>query len=318
MTTQTQSGKSFEYALAISLYNKINNGQKISILKDKSYNNAKNFFKLCSKDEQEKFIKSSNAAIKHIVTLEPRLENPISDDDEIIISIQSDQMGMTGDIRDILIIRSNEWKMGFSAKNKNNAVKHSRLSDKIDFGHKWIGTKCSTEYMDTVKVIFGKVRKLVTESKTRKHDLLWCEIPTKIEEFYIPLLTAFEKELCRLIQNNPNAPFTLLEYLIGTNDFYKIMKYRKTVKIEGYNLHSTLNISSGKKKPLIRIPRLQFPTKIISITRKDNNKTIVVFDEGWQISFRIHNATSKAEPSLKFDVRLVGRPESLYSHDELW
>jgi len=318
MTTQTQSGKSFEYALAISLYDKINNGQKVRILKDNSYNNARNSFESYSKDEQEKYIKLSKVAVKHIVTLEPRLENPTSDDDEISISIQSDKIGMTGDIRDILIVRSDEWEIGFSAKNENNAVKHSRLSDRIDFGYKWMGVNCSSEYMDAVKVIFGKVRKLVIESKTRNHDLLWREIPTKIDEFYIPLLTAFEKELCRLIQNNPNAPAALLEYLIGTNDFYKIMKYKEIVTIQGYNLHSTLNMPSGNKKSLIRISRLQFPTKIISVNRDGNNKTIVVFDKGWQISFRIHNATSKAEPSLKFDVRLEGMPPSLYSHNELW
>ena len=318
MITQTQSGKSFEYALAISLYDKINNGQKVSILKDNSYNNTRNSFGLYSKDEQEKYIKASKAAVEHIVTLEPRLENPISDDDEIVISIQSDQTGMTGDIRDLLIVRSDKWEIGFSAKNENNAVKHSRLSDRIDFGYKWMNVNCSKEYMDTSKEIFGKVRKLVIESKAKNHNLLWSEIPTKIDEFYIPLLTAFEKELCSLIQNNSNTPSALLEYLLGTNDFYKIMKYSEIVTIQGYNLHGTLNMPSGAKRSLIKISKLQFPTKIISVSRDGNNKTVIVFDKGWQISFRIHNATSKAEPSLKFDIRLEGMPPSLYSHNESW
>ena len=39
---------------------------------------------------------------------------------------------------------------------------------------------------------------------------------------------------------------------------------------------------------------------------------LVTLDEGWQISFRIHNASSRIEPSLKFDINLVSAPHSLH------
>jgi hypothetical protein len=35
------------------------------------------------------------------------------------------------------------------------------------------------------------------------------------------------------------------------------------------------------------------------------------FDKGWQISFRIHNASTMVEPSLKFDINIVGLPSNL-------
>jgi len=319
MTTQTKSGKSFEYALAISIYDKINNGQKVNIKKDNSYKNAKKSFESYDKNQQEKYRKAADSAVNHIITLEPRLENPVNNDEKITISIQSDQKGVGGDIRDVLMIRAkNSWEIGFSAKNENNAVKHSRLSDLIDFGKKWLRLNCSEEYMKSVGVIFGKVRKLIKENKENNHVLLWSEIPTKISEYYVPLLDSFENELCELIRNNRNVPSLLLEYLIGKNDFYKIMKYRGIVTIQGYNLHETLNMSSNSTSPQNRVSKLKFPTKIINIDRDGNNKTIITFDKGWQISFRIHNASSKAEPSLKFDVRLVGVPPSLYSHNESW
>lgn len=41
-------------------------------------------------------------------------------------------------------------------------------------------------------------------------------------------------------------------------------------------------------------------------------------DNGWQISFRIHNASSKVEPSLKFDVELIGQPTGLFIIDMPW
>jgi len=86
----------------------------------------------------------------------------------------------------------------------------------------------------------------------------------------------------------------------------------------GYNLHETLNMPSNSINPQNKISKLKFPTKIINVEREGNNKTIITFDKGWQISFRIHNASSKVEPSLKFDVRLEGVPPTLYSHNELW
>jgi hypothetical protein len=166
--------------------------------KDNSYKNAKNSFESYPQNEQEQYNKAFKAAIKHIITLEPRLENPM-DNEEITILIQSDRKGMSGDIRDILVVRlKNGWEIGFSAKNENNAVKHSRLSDKIDFGKKWfgVGVNCSEEYLTTVGRIFGNIRTLMKESKKNGNILLWSDIPTKTEEYYIPLLDAFEKEIC--------------------------------------------------------------------------------------------------------------------------
>ena len=53
--------------------------------------------------------------------------------------------------------------------------------------------------------------------------------------------------------------------------------------------------------------------------KKDSDNTIeVICDEGWQISMRIHNASSKVEPSLKFDVQLISFPSSVYVQVEPW
>ena len=62
------------------------------------------------------------------------------------------------------------------------------------------------------------------------------------------------------------------------------------------------------------------PTQFYHIDfKKDSENTIeVVCDEGWQISMRIHNASSRVEPSLKFDVQLVSFPSSLYTQTEPW
>lgn len=51
------------------------------------------------------------------------------------LEILSDDKGKLGDVRDVLAIRLlQKWEIGVSAKNNHKAVKHSRLSNTIDFG----------------------------------------------------------------------------------------------------------------------------------------------------------------------------------------
>ena len=72
----------------------------------------------------------------------------------------------------------------------------------------------------------------------------------------------------------------LLEYMLGKNDFYKIMKYSKIVTIQGYDLHETLNMPSNSINPQNRVSKLKFPTRIIDVQRNGNNKTMITFDSG--------------------------------------
>ncbi len=57
----------------------------------------------------------------------------------------------------------------------------------------------------------------------------------------------------------------------------------------------------------MKVPRLKLPSRIIEVVLKpDPTDTMALtFDEGWQISFWIHNASSSIEPSLKVDIILL-------------
>ena len=90
----------------------------------------------------------------------------------------------------------------------------------------------------------------------------------------------------------------------------------KKVEIQAYNLNGTLNLAFKNIKPKAKIQKLKLPTRLIDIVYKDNLKTtlLVSLNEGWQISFRIHNASSKVEPSLKFDINLVSAPHTLFTN----
>lgn len=87
---------------------------------------------------------SAGAAINTVLELEPRMAE--IDNDELTLEFQKDGQGVKGDVRDIVIKRKDiEWEVGLSIKHNHDAVKHSRLSHKLDFGNEWFEMPCSDE-----------------------------------------------------------------------------------------------------------------------------------------------------------------------------
>jgi hypothetical protein len=85
-------------------------------------------------------------------------------------------------------------------------------------------------------------------------------------------------------------------------------------------LRGTLNQSGKTTKPLQIIPVAHLPTRIVDICFKPNsNNTVELYlDGGWQFSFRIHNASTKVETSLKFDVQIIGVPLNIFYIECKW
>ena len=315
MASQTKTGKAFEYAILLEFYNRLNpiKGNNVVIIKKAPYWTAKDCFNSFSEKEQEIYLLNASAAINFLVDVEPRLSVSMEENDILELEILPDKAGQAGDVRDILAIRLvQKWEIGVSAKNNHKAVKHSRLSNKIDFGKKWFGIPCSKEYFSKVNPIFENLAKLRQEDKNIK----WSSIPNMHDQVYVPILTAFKTELMRLAKAYPkDVPRKLVEYLIGNKDFYKVIKGKNGVEIQAYNLHGSLNLAINSIKPKAKIPSLKLPNRLIETVFKDDSKNtlIVALNEGWQISFRVHNASSRVEPSLKFDINLISTPQTLFT-----
>ncbi|MDD2475961.1 MAG: HaeIII family restriction endonuclease [Dysgonamonadaceae bacterium] len=313
MANQTINGKAFEYAILLEFYERLNLITTVSITKNDFYQNAKKCFDNFPDNKKDTFRITASAAINFLIDIEPRLSNDINKDDILVLEIVGDQAGQMGDVRDVLIIRSlQKWEIGISAKNNHRAVKHSRLSQKIDFGEKWLEVPCSQNYFNEIKPIFDMLSDLRAQDKSTK----WSSIGNMHQVVYIPILDAFKKELLRLDKTNPKiVAENLVQYLIGNQDFYKIIKGDKRVEIQVYNIKGTLNLPFNQIKPKANIPKLKLPSRLIEVVYKDNSTTtlLVALNEGWQISFRIHNAKSTIEPSLKFDINLVSAPHTLFT-----
>lgn len=317
VSIQTKLGKAFEYACLQSLYTYLADNQSVTIEQSNSYENAKAFFQSIEISMQMKMIKGANAATRIILRLEPQLEHALSNG-SLYLSIQEDLAGIAGDVRDILCIRrENEWEIGLSCKHNHTAIKHSRLSPHIDFGKSWFDIPCSEDYFDDIYPLFSELTRL------KDNNVLWRNIDKKEEMFYTPLLEAFMKELRKLdMKNQGIIPRRLLHYLLGKNDFYKVITHarKKVTQVQSFNIYSTLNKSSGSYRSLINVPQLKMPSRFYDIAFKPNsgNTIIVACDNGWTISMRIHSARSLVEPSLKFDIKLIGVPSQLYTQFEPW
>lgn len=319
---QTENGKAFEYACVLALHEFLCSDTFIEITESKQLDTAEKHYLALPLETQNNLILAAKAAARIIIRLEPQLQFA-SDTNLLTLELQSDSKGQGGDVRDILCIKKTAaWEIGLSCKHNHSAVKHSRLSATIDFGKDWFGLPCSENYFAEVKPIFEELRKIRDTSKSAGSPALWSDIFDKSQRYYLPVLNAFIAELQRLNAIDANVPQLLVRYLIGRNDFYKVIAnvQGKFTRVEGININGTLNKSVNGVKALIQVPRLKLPTKFWSIGFKDNsdNTLIVACDNGWEISLRIHNASSKVEPSLKFDVQLTSTPASLHSQLEPW
>lgn len=316
MANQTVKGKAFEYACLKAFKDIIDLNQEVIIVENSAYDNAKLFFDSSSLDQKDILYKAGIAAVRVLLRLEPRLSELVPSN-PLLMKLQDDSRGIQGDVRDLICFRNDGWELGFSCKHNHTAVKHSRLSNVLDFGSTWFNVPCSSTYFNDINPIFERLDEL----KKRNKD--WKDITDKDISIYRPLMIAFLNELQRLASEVRNEiPSKLLNYLIGRHDFYKIitLEQRKTTQVQAFNVNGTLNKRSQVDVSDTRIPLLRLPSKFLDITFKNgsNSTIIVTCDNGWSLSFRIHNASTKVESSLKFDIQLIGIPSSLYVNQQLW
>jgi hypothetical protein len=313
MASQVKSGKAFEFTLLNALYNLLRESKiNVNVVDNKSLEYAMSYYAEFSKAERKAFDDSAKAAAAFFPDVEPMLFYQ-KGDSCIDLSLAPDSKGQKGDVRDILIQSSvNKWAIGISAKNNHKAVKHPRLSPSIDFGKSWLDLPVSNTYFDNINPLFSKLKAIKANDPNTK----WSEIGDIQQDFYLPILKHFKTELLRLSEHNKGVvPAKLIAYLIGRQDFYKVIKTKGMITIQAFNFQGTLNLSSPYRKPSAKIPKLNLPDRIIDLSFKRGSKSTLelTMSNGWQISFRIHNASSKIEPSFKFDINLISTPESLFS-----
>jgi hypothetical protein len=303
MPTQVTNGKAFEYAVAFSLQQITG----IPIENSEANQNARNCYSEIGDSLRKRFDHAASLSCGHIIAKE---SESISIIQPIHIRISGDVVGQDGDVRDVIIV-GELGEIGFSCKTNHDAFKHSRLSGSADFVKRWglDSTGSSDAYWGRVKPVFDELRTIRDSSGGTALWKFEADVP---QRFYWPILDAFEAELLRLTHaSSDSAPVVsrnLISYIIGTKDFYKIICRPRHVEILGFNLNGTLTVHHTKS-----------PDHVIGIDRLNGgqySKTIR-FNRGFTFNLRIHSASSRIEPSLKFDIRAISLPPSeIYTHHQ--
>ena len=314
MSKSDTQGRAYEYACLMALADGISQYRDVTMIENNPLAHARDCYFTIDPGVQELYDISASAMIDKLFDCEPMIIESASDSVELLI--QDDGKGEQGDVRDILIIRAErQWEIGLSVKHNHFAVKHSRLSASIDFGNKWFGVPCSDQYWNDIEPIFDRLR------EDKRQDKIWNEMPDKFDNVYEPLLQAFIDEIDRAYAVTPDLPERMVEYLLGEFDFYKVISIDKKhiTAIETFNLRGTLN-QAADVVPRYEIPIAELPTRIIDLGFKPGTQHIVeiYLDNGWAFSFRIHNASTKVEPSLKFDIQMISVPIAIMTINCVW
>lgn len=312
----SKHGKAFEFALLSELEEEIKGKVDFYIEKNSQFENALASLKSIDRSEAKEYRAAAKVGVLMLLRREPLILNPKGKESQLDICIQSDQQGGKGDVRDIVLKREGEeWEIGISAKKDHKALKSSRLSRDIDFGTIWLEHPCSQNYKDEVNQIFNSL-------STSANAKTWNDLGDYKLEIYEQILIAFKTELERIYKIDGAAvPEKLIRYLIGRFDFHKIMKIGLDTHLQSFNLNGDLGKKAGSIKPRPSSNKLPLPREIYKIRFKENeskNTLILACDEGWLISFRIHNASTRIEKSLKFDINLEGQPYKLETQISPW
>lgn len=291
---QTTSGKAWEYAVTMAMESLVTRPQWEVVVKNDPFTTAKSAFDKHMEEDRDRMSTAAKAVAGFLRQADSRL-------DEIQkIYLQTDSAGVLGDVRDI-VIATNRGDIGISAKQRHKALKHPRISKSIDIGKEWYGSPCSDQYWEAVHAVFDRVGEHA--------DRNWNNIEKKVETVYLPILNAVKDEI--IMHGDVKR---LMEYFLGRHDYYKVVQENGTLCIESYNMFGT-NMWGDKIKLPQSLLALDFRKKS-KPGEKSPTTLDLAMDNGWSVSLRIHNADSKIakNPSLKFDVNLIGSPEQKYAH----
>jgi hypothetical protein len=298
MATQVDNGKGFEWAVALAAKDRFG----IELIHSDETRHAASCYSALPVTKQQTFRVCAEKAIAYVADIEH-----LQPDAAGRVGLSQDSAGAHGDVRDV-ILNLNGREIGISCKTNHEAFKHSRLSGKIDFVKKWgLGTGCSDEYWAAVQPIFNELAELRKQSSAQKK---WSELGDYQARYYIPVLAAWRTELLRVAGGDDAesklAATALCRYIIGEIDFWKVISRPDQVRLYAFNTQSSL----GTNKTVL-------PNRILGIDNHDGSQysMTVRMNEGYQFNFRLHNASSRVEASLKFDVQSEGLPNHIHQHD---
>lgn len=312
--TQTRNGNAFEYACVLAAETVFSKNQPVQIVSDNHLQMTKVDFLSLTPQKQNVLKSGAIQGMKTIQLYETNLSG--SSRAPLIVKLNSAASGERGDVRDILLQKPDlNWEIGISSKHNHDAVKHSRLSESIDFGQKWLGYPTPRQYFENLAPIWKSLRML------RAANERWENVEKK-EEIYERVLQEFVSALECIARDRSryDTAANFLKYLIGRHDFYKIMLNvtESTTSVQAFNQHGSLHRGENHENRTHLSTRFPIPNDFVRIKHASYNRAEVLLEKNWAVGMRIHSASTRVEPSLKFDIRLEGIPSTLQNIVSPW
>ena len=314
--TQVKQGKAFEYICMESIRDHAaSKGISVTIDESGGFGACKACADGMQTSAKALYRQGADAAVDFIFDCEPYLYDNLMAS-HLHIAMQSDSAGQAGDVRDLLCLRwiipgVRKWEIGVSCKHNHVAIKHPRINvlASTDFLHNWTGGNYSLS--PSFKNAMGGFIPAVNQKIGEDWDAVLGSDGTFRDRLLETATAAVADEL-RRHQGDPLFAEILFRFLLGTKDFYKVMIFDKErlSRVSIFNFYGTLNQKTKNAKPARVLRKLTLPQSIISISNKKQYLWIV-FDKGWSVRLRLHNASGKVEPSMKFDAQLEGMPMEL-------
>lgn len=296
---QDASGNALEYAIAMQIVGIAGASLRESAITQK----AREDFNASPVDMKQKLERAAKESMSHLFEIESLASKGVRE-----VRMQPDMVGQEGDPRD-LVLTLKTSDLGVSVKLNNAVMKNSRLQrTSPNFCDKWgLGCTHSAKYLQRVESAFN-----AADAERAKGARNWNEIDGMRQKIYAPVLEAFADEFSSLAKDAGICK-RFARYMVGVPDYYKVMAYvkskRQTAIVQGFNFGGSLSCN-----------KINLPESLLSIVPKKGSGTTLIlsFDGGWAFSMRIHNATTKLENSLKWDIGVKEYPANLYSHHILW
>lgn len=308
---QNLSGRAFEYAvLSACLEVATAKGLTVEVEQTNALVQAKRAFDEGTAESRAQLMEAARKGVQAFTLMEPRFSNPRSQSDVLKVFLQNDAAGQAGDVRDLVVLRQEQdWQTGISAKHNSKFIKSARLSDASGFAQRWLQTECSETFRTRVTEIFRPIQGLIGTGTSwndfgqeRKHDM------------YGHLVKAFKEELLLLYSiHGEIIPARFLQFLLGSNDFYKVLRIDSTTQVQPFNLNGSLGKQAGSIRPVTKPPRLPVPTRILSLDIVSGTTLHLYCDKGWQVALRVHNKDTALAASLGMEAHLIGHPSELFT-----
>lgn len=202
-----------------------------------------------------------------------------------IIFVQ-DSAGRRGDPTDLRVGRLN-----ISAKRNSSEIKAPRISDSRDFARNWFGLQADRFSLNKFKELFAPVRAM----RLQNPNILWMDFDY---EDYLEKGIEFTIERLKSIDNLPKHWF---HFVMGSRHDYYLVTYtdcEEKLTIVGINFNGTLSCKKIVEDEL----------KVRDISLTSWNSFEVSFTNDWRFKLRLHTASSRIEPSLKYSITIKSMP----------